>query len=115
MDETILGTIKNMVVGNKEDNDFDSELKLYINRSLTTLYQNGVGSSEFQIVNGNETWEEFIPDCDCFGAIKNYIYLDTLIVFDPPTSSIVMETYKQLRDEALWRVKTEMELGRDNS
>lgn len=120
MDETtnnieasIFGTLKTMLLGNSDDDDFDTELKVHINKSLSNLYRNGLGDSEFRIVTGDETWESLAPNVNCLGSIKDYIYFDVKIAFDPPTSSIVMETYKQLRDEALWTINTEMELSKE--
>lgn len=114
MDESIFRTLKTMLLGNADDDEFDTELKVHINKSLTNLYRIGVGTFEFRIESGNETWGSFVPDTDCLGSIKDYIYLDVKIVFDPPASSIVMETYKQLRDEAFWTVQTEMELNKED-
>lgn len=111
VDERIFPTLKQMLLGNSEDTDFDTELKVHINKSFTNLFRVGVGSSEFRIVTGEETWESFIDGVNCMGSIKDYIYLDVKLIFDPPTSSSVLQAFEKARDEALWTIQTEMELN----
>lgn len=38
------------------------------------------------------------------GFIKNYVYLKVKLVFDPPTSSFVVESIKQSISEYEWRI-----------
>ena len=91
-----------------DDDSFDAELKMHINASLSTLYQNGVGLP-FQIEGKEETWEEFmnpeqLENDYMSGQIKQYVFLKTKILFDPPPPSSV-EHVSRAADEMLWRLR----------
>lgn len=43
--------------------------------------------------------------------VKETIYLDVRIVFDPPSSSIVMETMKEIRKENQWRIAAQVDMA----
>ena len=42
-------------------------------------------------------------------AVKNYVYLKVRVTFDPPTSSSVLEAYKQQLNELEWRLNVQAE------
>lgn len=112
MDESILTTIKNMLNIDSDITDFDSELIVLINSSLSTLFQLGIGEDKpFRISGSSETWSQLLTKDYYLELVKETVYLDVRIVFDPPTSSIVLETMKEIRKENQWRIAAQVDMA----
>ena len=105
--DSILKTIKKMLNVHEDDNSFDTDIITLINSTFVTLHQIGVGPIRgFAITGDSETWDEFIPDADdiSINSVKTYIYLKVRLVFDPPSSSSVMEAINKNVNELEWRL-----------
>lgn len=112
MDESILTTIKNMLNIDSDITDFDSELIVLINSSFSTLFQLGIGEDKpFRISGSSETWSQLLTKEYYLELVKETVYLDVRIVFDPPTSSIVLETMKEIRKENQWRIAAQVDMA----
>ena len=112
MDESILTTIKSMLNIDSNITDFDSDLIVLINSSLSTLFQLGIGEGKpFRISGSSETWSQLLTKEYYLELVKETIYLDVRIVFDPPSSSIVMETMKEIRKENQWRIAAQVDMA----
>lgn len=112
MSESILSTIKEMLGPVSAYDAFDSELVVFINSVLFSLCQLGVGpTTPFTITqSGGETWSDFLgEDAKKLEAVKTYIYIKTRIVFDPPTSSFVLNALKEEADMYEWRLNVMVE------
>lgn len=110
--ESILTSVKKLI-GMTEDYDaFDTDIIIHINSVFMILNQMGVGPSEgFRITGKDEIWTDFIPEDDLdFEAVKTYVYLKTRIVFDPPSSSGIMQAIKDAINECEWRLHFAAEL-----
>lgn len=106
--ESILTSIKKMLGIAEEYEHFDTDLIMHINSVLFILTQLGVGpSSGFSIKDEKEMWSDFIPEGINLEAIKSYTYLKVRLLFDPPQSSAVTESIKQLISELEWRINLE--------
>lgn len=104
MENSILATIRELLVGDKEDLSFDPDLIININLAFNTLTQAGVGDQNgFKITGETEKWTDFVED-DRLEMVKNYVHLKTKVLFDPPTSSFVLDAYNKQIDELLWRI-----------
>ena len=104
MDDSILNTIRSILVGDEDDTSFDLELITCINVALNNLTDVGVGPKEgFEITGSTETWTEFLGDKIILNRAKKYVELETRLLFDPPTSSYVLEALQKKADEALVR------------
>ena len=103
--ESILLTIKKML-GLSEDYDvFDPELIIHINTVFGTLHQLGVGPDEqFRISGDNDLWLDFDTDGEQIDEVKTYIYLRVRLLFDPPSSSFVLSSFKEQIQELEWRL-----------
>lgn len=109
--ESILTSIKKLI-GMTEDYDaFDTDIIIHINSVFMILNQLGVGPSKpFRIIDKNDLWAEFLSEDDKnFDAVKTYVYLKTKIVFDPPSSSIIMQAMKEAINELEWRLNDNAE------
>lgn len=111
MDESILTSIKKLLGIQEEYTEFDTDIIIHINNAFSSLTQLGVGpSSGFSIIDDELTWDSYIPDNPTLvGLVKVFVYLKVKMIFDPPTSSSVMESYKQTLSELEFRILTEVE------
>lgn len=90
---------------------FDPDIMMNINSAFFTLWQLGVGPKiVFSIVSNKTVWKEFSDDEGIISATKQYVYLRVRNIFDPPTSSAVMQAYDSQIKELEWRLR-EMTAG----
>lgn len=108
--ESILTSIK-LLLGITEDYDyFDAQIITHINSVFMILTQLGVGPPEGFIINDkSNTWNEFIPDGKSLELVKSYVHLKVRTLFDPPSSSVVMESTNRMINEFEWRLNAAAE------
>lgn len=108
--ESILTSIK-LLLGITEDYEhFDNQIVTHINSVLMVLTQLGVGPPEgFIVKDKSDTWNEFIPDGKNLELIKSYVHLKVKLLFDPPSSSVVMESMNRMISEFEWRINAAVE------
>lgn len=108
--DSILNTIKKML-GIVEGLDaFDEDIKVGINSAIFSLSQLGVGPEGYSITGASETWSDYLGDqLNSLQAVKNYIFLKTRIVFDPPTVGAVLDAYKNQIAELEWRLNVQVD------
>jgi len=110
MNESILTSIKKLLGMTADYTHFDTDVIIHINTVFMTLHQLGVGPEEgFKIEDDTAVWEDYIEEDDNLEAVKTYIYLKVKLVFDPPSSSAVMEANKQMIQELEWRLNVQAE------
>lgn len=110
MDDSILNTIKQLLGIDATYEHFDPDIIVHVNSALMKLRQLGVGPKEgFSIKDNSSTWNEFLLDSNDFEMVKSYIFLNVKILFDPPTSSNVMDAYNRTIEEYGWRLNMEAE------
>lgn len=112
MEDSILESIKNSLGINKEINVFDQDIIMHINSVFSTLNQLGVESSvnTYRISGFDETWVSYFGDDDVLvDMLKEYTYLKVRIVFDPPSSSYVLDSIKAQAQELEWRINIQAE------
>lgn len=108
--ESILTSIKKLLGITEEYEHFDSDLIMHINSVFMILTQLGVGPSEgFFITDKTATWDEFIPTGKSLESVKSYMYMKVKLLFDPPQSSAVMESMKNMISEFEWRLNIEVD------
>ena len=108
--ESILTSIKKLLGIAEEYEHFDADLIMHINSVFSILTQLGVGPSEgFSIEDKTATWNDFIPDGLMLQSVKSYVYLKVKLLFDPPTSSSVMESSNRMISEFEWRLNVAAE------
>lgn len=113
MENSILNTIKSMLLGSGMDvTDFDTDLIVLINSTLSNMIQLGVSDKQFRITGPSETWDQLITNENILASVKEYIYIRAKLLFDPPTSSIVMEAYKEILKEDEWRITNELDISK---
>ena len=114
--ESILTSIKKMLGIAEEYEYFDEDLIMHINSVFMILNQLGVGPTECFLIEDEDTsWSEFTSDVTNLELVKSYVYLKVKLLFDPPLSSSVMESMKQMINEFEFRLNVMAETPLDNS
>ena len=110
MDDSILTSVKKLL-GIPEDYDpFDKDVVMHINTVFFSLNQIGVGPPNgFVISDKTTTWGEYLTDSTNLEAVKSYIYLKVRLLFDPPTSSVIIESINRQITELEWRLNVAVE------
>lgn len=102
--ESILDSVKSHIGIATEETHFDFDIIIHINSVFSILHQMGVGPEKtFTITDNKAIWDDFTDD-DNFNEVKTYMYLKVKMIFDPPSSTSVMEAYKRQIDELEWRL-----------
>lgn len=103
--ESILDSIKKLLGISAEYTQFDDDIIMHINTVFLNLNQLGVGPVEgFFIEDNSAEWIDFIGEEVNYNAAKTYVYLKVKLLFDPPLSSAVLESTKNMISELEWRL-----------
>lgn len=87
---SILHSVKKIIGLSHDYTPFDDEIILHINSVLhrTTM----LAIDDYMSISGPEDeWTDFIPDCSEIESVKTYVGLKVKKIFDPPSSSSVMQ------------------------
>ena len=105
MEESILKTIKQLIGCPDDFEQFDLDLIVHINLAFATLTHIGVGPKEgYRITGADNAWSEFEDDAQKLSLIKDYVYIKTRLLFDPPISGSLMDSLKEQLKEMEWRL-----------
>lgn len=107
--DNILDSIKKLLGINPEYHAFDQDIIMHINTVFVILNQLNIGPSEgFFIEDGSEEWADYITASN-ENAVRTYVYLKVRLMFDPPTSSVLMDSINNTLAELEWRLCLEGE------
>lgn len=91
---------------------FDPDIIMHINSSILSVTQMGIGpTSGFMITGDSEIWSALLGVRIDLEAVKTLIYLKVRLIFDPPTSSFVIESMNKTIQELEWRLNVKAEGG----
>lgn len=104
--DSILTSTKKLLNIDEADTSFDADVMLHINSMLSVLHQAGVGpKGGFLITGKEETWKDFLGENFNEQAMAvTYVQQRVKLIFDPPTSSFVVEAMKENIKELEWRL-----------
>ena len=97
--DKIYDTVKSMAGPNVADDSFDVDLVVFTNATLVRLYQLGIGTAGFQIVDGSETWSDLMGTDPRFNLVQNYVYDCVRLKFDPPSNSSILKALQEDKAE----------------
>jgi hypothetical protein len=94
------------VLGLEEDYvAFDEDILLHINSVLSTLNQLGLGPTNgFMIEDKTATWDDFIGTDLRLTSVRSYVYLRVRLLFDPPTTSYLIDSFNEQIKQLEWRL-----------
>jgi len=108
--DSILDSVKKILGIPNEDTGFDTDIIMHINSAFMGLSQLGVGQNDsFSIEDNSATWSDFLGDATNLDAVKTCLSLKVQLMFDPPTSSFVLESKRNLIAEYEWRLQAQVE------
>ena len=109
--ESILDTIKQLLGIPIEDENFDPDIKVYINTVTPNLAQMGIGPKNgFIVTSKTQLWSEYIDSTLInLEGVKQYIYLKVKLIFDPPTNSSTIQAINDSLKELEWRMQLAVE------
>lgn len=102
--DSILDSIKKNLGIPLEETHFDGELTIHINTNLSILKQLGVGTPSFIVYDNTDLWSEFIDVDDIIPMATIFVYMKTKLIFDPPLSGTVIDSFKSQIQETEWRI-----------
>ena len=104
----IITDVKQMVGASIYDDSFDVNIVIAINSALAVL--SDIGISEVDDVcleiGDTMTWDELLEGRTDIEYIKSYIQLKVKMLFDPPSSSALLDAYNRQIAEFEWRLNT---------
>ena len=106
MDDSILLTVKDQIGIDRKNTDFDRDLIMCINPILYILYQEGLTDDNYEIQDETQTWDEILlheRTPEALNVMIKWVGIRTRLLFDPPTSSVLMDALKQNAAELEWR------------
>ena len=111
MGSSILDTIKKLLGIASSDTSFDTDIIIHINSAIASLRQLGVGPGEgYSIKSKADMWTGYLTTTpELLESVKTYIYLKVRLAFDPPSSTAVLEAFKQMISEYEWRLNVTAE------
>lgn len=111
-EDLILGTIAKMVDADGMEGTnsyYNLDLLVHINTFLIDLYQVGIGERGF-VITEDTTWEDYLhTDVGYLSAVKDYLYMQTKLVFDPPASSAAQNALKETSERILYRLREQID------
>ena len=108
--DSILTSVKKIIGISEEDESFDTDLITHINSVLMILNQLGVGPEDgFSITDKSAVWTDVIGDNKLIEATKTFVGLKVRLIFDPPTSSAVLDSINKTISELEWRINVMVE------
>ena len=104
--QSVLNSVKDICGIHPTNSDFDRDLIPAINSVLFILYQEGLADKSYRINDELTTWGDILlngQSPEAISTIIEWVGLRTKLIFDPPTSSSLMDALKQNIDELEWR------------
>lgn len=112
MENSILTSTKK-VLGIADDyTAFDLDIITHINTAFSILTQLGVGPSEgFMIEDKRAKWDDFVDiDGDNqLNSVRSYVFLKVKQLFDPPTTSYLIDAQERQIEQLEWRLNVHRE------
>lgn len=105
MSDSILDSIKLTIPISPDDDTFDSSLIMYTNTCMLILSQLGLSEADGYVVTSrSDKWSDLIGSRKDLEFIKTYVTMRVRSMFDPPQSSVAVESIDRIVKEIEWRI-----------
>lgn len=105
IESSILNSVKKQIGISPEYTIFDPDIILDINTIFMILWQIGVGPpTPFYISDDSALWTDFLGSATNQEGVKTYVYMRVKLMFDPPTSSALMDAMNKTVSELEFRL-----------
>lgn len=110
MAQSILDSVKKMVGVDSSLTVFDLDILTHINSVFADLEQLGIGPvGGFMIEDNVPTWDAFLGDDPRLSSVKSYMYFRVRLMFDPPQTSYLIESFNAQVTKMEWRLNVTRE------
>lgn len=110
MEQSILNSVKKMVGVDPSQTVFDLDLLTHINSVFADLEQLGVGPvGGFMIEDDAPTWDAFLGNDPRVSSVKSYMYFRVRLLFDPPQTGYLIESFDKQIQKMEWRLNVTRE------
>lgn len=107
--DSILTSVKKMLGIAKDYKHFDETIIMTINSTFMILMEIGVENGKiFSIFDENAKWSDYTKDTMLLNILIPYVYLRTRLLFDPPTTSFLLDSIKGIIKEYEWRISVHL-------
>ena len=107
MEASILFSVKKVLGLAPTYTIFDEDILIHINSTFGILDQLGIGpEGGFFIEDESASWEDFVVPTNQLNLVRTYIFLKVRMLFDPPTTSFLIEAMNNQIKEYEWRLNT---------
>lgn len=105
--DSILQSIKKLLGIQPEYDVFDQDILIHINTAFAILNQLNIGPPDgFYVADKDATWATYITSCN-LTMIRTFVYLKVKLIFDPPSSTAVIESINRTLGEIEFRLYVE--------
>lgn len=105
MESSILNSTKKILGIGAEYTPFDLDILTHINSTFSILDQLGVGpEGGFFIEDSGPEWDALGLPANQLNLIRTYVFLRVRLLFDPPTTSFLLEATKEQLQEYEYRI-----------
>lgn len=105
MNDSILTSVKKILGITEDYTVFDLDIITHINSVFSTLNQLGIGpEGGFMIEDAVQTWTMYLGDDIRLNNVKTYMYLRVRLLFDPPTTSYLINALNEQVVQHEWRL-----------
>ena len=110
--DSILVSVKKLLGLDASYTEFDTDIIIHINSVFSILQQLGVGPDNgFAITGDSETWSQYTNSKLEIRDVISYMYMRVKMLFDPPTNSSILNSYKDMINEFEWRLNVAVDPG----
>lgn len=106
----IINDVKRLLSIDSDTSEYDLDIISHVNSAFFTLFSLGIGPSTPFSVDSSTTWDEFSSNVPS-NVLLDYVYLKVALVFDPPSSSAVIDAYKDRIAELEFRMNILVDNG----
>lgn len=111
MSNSILTSTKKILGVDESYTAFDVDIITHINSVFNTLNDLGIGPAEgFMIEDATANWSDFLGTDVNLNSVKTYMYLRVRMLFDPPTTSYLINALNEQKKELEWRLNSRREV-----
>jgi hypothetical protein len=105
MENSILNSTKKILGIEADYTVFDLDIITHINSSLSIISQIGIGPADgFSIEDDLPEWTDLNIPANQMGLLRTYIFLKVRMLFDPPTTSFLIEAMNKQIQEHEYRL-----------
>lgn len=114
MEQSILISTKKLLHVASDDDSFDLDIMTHINSAFSTLHDLGIGPlMGFVIEDETAKWDDIFDNPEehkvTLSWIRTYVFLKGRLLFDPPTTSFLLDAVNKQIQELEWRINAKRE------